>query len=189
LCAIKGLAPLDTGIFDDLDDGEDDASLRRAGVAPYSSLGEQSSLEDRWHWTRVAVLLRDRLAQQPNLDPLVLQVFDQLCLNADAFERSHPNNGDGMPDIIRGESFQINHVPLLKSLQENYPAAGWDISKLRLKIADLGRDAARVAESLAGEGILLFEASRRSRGSAHKHDTKDDLQDQAEADPIRGSLS
>jgi hypothetical protein len=191
LCAIKGLEPLDTGILDALDDAEDDPSLPRAGVAPYMSLGEQSSLEDRWHWMRVAALLRERLAQQPNVDPLVLQVFDQLCQNADAFERSHPANSDGMPDIIRGESFQINHLPLLKSLQDNYPAAGWDTNKLRLKIADLGRDAARVAEGLAGDGILLFEASRRSRGSSHKgqHDTKNDPHDQAEADPIRGSLS
>jgi hypothetical protein len=64
--------------------------------------------------------LRERLLQQANVDPLVLQVFDQLCRNAEAFERCHGDGGDAMPDIIRGESFQINQVALLQSLQKNY---------------------------------------------------------------------
>ena len=94
-----------------------------------------------------------------------------------------------MPDIIRGESFQINQVALLQSLQKNYPAAGWDINKLRLKIADLGRDAARIEKILAGDGIVLFEASRRSRSCKAEDATEGHLHDQGEADPRRGSLS
>ena len=189
LCAAKGLEPLDTAVVDGDDEGEDNAWVRRAGAATYSIVGEQSWAEDRWHWTRIAALLREQLLQQANVDPLVLQVFDQLCRNAEAFEHCHGNSGDAMPDIIRGESFQINQVALLQSLQKNYPAAGWDINKLRLKIADLGRDAARIEKILAGDGIVLFEASRRSRSSKAEDTTEGHLHDQGEADPRRGSLS
>jgi len=98
-------------------------------------------------------------------------------------------DGDDMPDIVRGESFQINHGPLLKSLQEAYPASRWDINKLRLKIADLARDAVRVEESLAGDGILLFEANRRSITAAGGQGRREkELHDQGEVDPQRGSL-
>jgi len=105
--------------------------------------------------------------------------------------RGHLIDGDDIPDIVRGESFQINHGPLLKSLQETYPASRWDINKLRLKIADLGRDAIRVEESLAGDGILLFEANRRSvavAGGLARGRREEELHDQGEVDPQRGSL-
>jgi hypothetical protein len=192
MCAGKGLEPVDAGIFDTQEDSDDDLSPRRAGMVPHSSPGEQDWAEDQWHWTRVAALLRERLAQQPNVDPLVLQVFDQLCHNADAFERCQAQNSDAIPDIVRGESFQINHGPLLVSLQKSHPASAWDIKKLRLKIADLGRDAARVEESLASNGILLFEANRHSKGSLQSPGEREPERrqhDRAELDPTRGSLS
>ncbi len=192
LCAGKGLEPLDAWINDSGEDGEDDPFSRRATIAVFGAAGEQKWAEDRWHWTRAAALLRERLAQQPNTDPLVLQVFDQLCRNADAFEHGHLGDAGATPDIVRGQSFQINHGPLLKSLQENYPAAGWDINKLRLKIADLGRDAARIEESLAGNGILLFESNRRFPGAPAgkgRRASEDDLHDPGEVDPQRGSVS
>jgi len=191
LCAGRGLQTLDALAAQADDDADDDLVPTGGPTAPYSAASELKWAEDRWHWTRAAALLREQLAQQSNIDPLVLQVFDQLCRNADAFERAHLIDGDDIPDIVRGESFQINHGPLLKSLQETYPASRWDINKLRLKIADLGRDAIRVEESLAGDGILLFEANRHSvagAGAQARGRREEELHDQGEVDPQRGSL-
>src|SRR5262249_55558586 len=138
----------------------------RSEATPYSSPGEQGSVDDQLHWTKVVGLLRDHLVRQAEIDPAVLQIFDQLCRNAEAFERPTLKSPQPMADIVRGESFQINHIALLESLQRTYPDAGWDLHKVRLKVADLGRDASRVEEGLAKQGVMLFGARRSTKGMA-----------------------
>jgi hypothetical protein len=117
----------------------------------------------------------------------------RLARNVDAFERCRSNDADVAPDIVRGESFQINHAPLLASLQRSYPEAGWDLPKLRLKIADLGRDAARVEQALAGDGVVLFGTKRGAKALAQGKKTELECEGQARGgdctDPQRGTVS
>jgi len=75
-------------------------------------------------------------------------------------------------DIVRGETFQINHPPLLQSLQRTYPEDGWDLRKLRLKIADLVRDALRVQEVLASDDLVLFGRNRETKVGAEKNSNR-----------------
>src|SRR5262245_21318899 len=70
-------------------DGEDEVVhwASRSEAAAYTILGEQGSVDNQLHWTKVVDLLRDHLVRQADIDPAVLQIFDQLCRNAEAFER------------------------------------------------------------------------------------------------------
>jgi hypothetical protein len=176
-----------------VDDGDVPPGGSRSTIGADSSEGEQIWIDEQLHWTKVVRLLRERLAQQPTLDAGVLQVFDQLCRNAAAFERCSVDDGESIPDIVRGESFQINHGPLLESLKQAYPDAGWDVQKLRLKISDLGRDALRIEEALAKSGVVLFAAVRRGKSppDAKKVEQRpeDHVSDLAGGDPLRGALS
>jgi hypothetical protein len=49
--------------------------------------------------------------------------------------------------------------------------------------------AARIEKILAGDGIVLFEASRRFRSCKAEDATEGHLHDQGKVDPRRGSLS
>jgi hypothetical protein len=162
-------------------------------LVPHGAFDAHESVDDELHWTRVVMLLRKRLVDQPNVDPAVLQVFDQLARNVDAFERCRSNDDNPEADIVRGESFQINHAPLLASLQRSYPEAGWDLRKLRLKIADLGRDASRVEQALAEDGVMLFGTKRETKAPGEAKKIELECEGQARggncADPKRGTVS
>src|SRR5262245_720969 len=82
-------------------DGEDEnvTWASRSEATPYSSPGEQGSVDDQLHWTKVVGLLRDHLVRQAEIDPAVLQIFDQLCRNAEAFERPTLKSPQPMADI------------------------------------------------------------------------------------------
>jgi hypothetical protein len=193
--AEKGMAPAENRLAGSETFAEDDEAPPGAvlRLVPDGAVDGHGSIDDEMHWTRVVALLRQRLIDAPNVDPAVLQVFDQLARNVDAFERCRSNEADAASDIVRGESFQINHAPLLASLQRNYPDDGWDLRKLRLKIADLGRDAARVEQALAGDGVVLFGVKRGAKGLAEGKQTEIECEGQARggncADPKRGTVS
>jgi len=191
----KGMEPPVDGIdhvetYAEDDDAPPGAAAR---LAPHGAVDVHECIDDELHWTRVVVLLRNRLIDQPNVDPAVLQVFDQLARNVDAFERCSSNDGNTATDIVRGESFQINHAPLLASLQRSYPDAGWDLRKLRLKIADLGRDASRVEQGLADDGVVLFGTKRGMRAFAEVKKIELECEDRGRdpncADPKRDTVS
>jgi hypothetical protein len=149
-------------------------------------------IDEQLHWTKVVKLLRDHLEQQEHIDPAVLQVFDQLCQNAAAFECSSNTDCKLTQDIVRGETFQINHLPLLQSLQRTYPEDGWDLRKLRLKIADLVRDALRIQEILASAGIVVFGRNRETKVSTEtklEYGSESQLCDDTVGEPKRGILS
>jgi hypothetical protein len=119
-------------------------------------------------------------------------VFDQLCQNAAAFECSSNTDRELTQDIVRGETFQINHLPLLQSLQRTYPEDGWDLRKLRLKIADLVRDALRAQEMLASTGMVVFGKDRETKVSAEtklEHRSESQSYDDMVGKPKRGVLS
>src|SRR5262249_32860236 len=149
-------------------------------------------IDEQLHWTKIVKLLRDHLEQQEHIDPAVLRLFDQLCRNAAAFECSSSTDRELTQDIVRGETFQINHLPLLQSLQRTYPEDGWDLQKLRLKIADLVRDALRVQEVLASAGMVMFGRNRETKVSAEKK-LEDGSESQSSDEPVgnakRGVLS
>ena len=147
-------------------DTEDEDVFPRAD--PDGAADGHAWIDEQLHWTKIVKLLRDHLEQQDHIDPAVLRVFDQLCRNAAAFECSSNTDGELTQDIVRGETFQINHLPLLQSLQRTYPEDGWDLKKLRLKIADLVRDALRVQEMLASAGMVVFGRNRETKVSAEK---------------------
>jgi hypothetical protein len=192
----KGMEPLAERIDrgEAYAEGDETPPGAASRLVPHGAFDAHESVEDELHWTKVVVLLRKRLVDQPNLDPAVLQVFDQLARNVDASERCRSNEGGAAADIVRGESFQINHAPLLASLQRSYPDAGWDLRKLRLKIADLGRDASRVEQALADDGVVLFGTKRATKAFAEATKIElDESESQARdpdcADSNRGTVS
>jgi len=81
---------------------------------------------------------------------------------------------------------------LLQSLQRTYPEDWWDLRKLRLKIADLVRDALRVQEVLASDDLVLFGRNRETKvGAEKKLEPRSESQssDKTVGEPKRGVLS
>ena len=182
-------APL-CSVSDSAADTEGEDVLPRA--APDEGADGHIGIDEQLHWTKIVKLLRDHLEQQEHMDPAVLRVFDQLCRNAAAFECSSNTDRELTQDIVRGETFQINHLPLLQSLQRTYPDDEWDLQKLRLKIADLVRDALRVQEVLASSGLVLFGRNRETKVSAKKkleRRSQSQSSDETVGKPKRGVLS
>jgi hypothetical protein len=162
------------------------------GAEPDDGAEGHTWIDEQLHWTKIVKLLRDHLEQQEHIDPAVLRVFDQLCRNAAAFECSSNTDRELTQDIVRGETFQINHLPLLQSLQRTYPEDGWDLQKLRLKIADLVRDALRVQEVLASAGMAVFGRNRETIVTAEKkleHGSESRSCDDTVGEPKKGVLS
>jgi hypothetical protein len=85
--------------------------------------------------------LRNRLANQPAFDPLLLQIFDQLTADAELFDAwAHdPTSTQAVDEVFRGEQGQVDAKRLLASLQKRYQEQGWTIDLLRTKFAKLCR--------------------------------------------------
>lgn len=126
-------------------------------------LGELDSeierVMERMHWSVVVLKLRNLFLEQPDVDISVIKVLDQLHENAQRFDRwvNDASDKSRLEDITRGESFQINHEPLLAALVARYPDDEWTLEKLRLSIAKLCRNWKQIANQLAQEGQPIFE--------------------------------
>jgi hypothetical protein len=85
--------------------------------------------------------LRNRLANQPAFDPLLLQIFDQLTADAELFDAwAHdPTSTPPVDEVFRGDQGQVDAKRLLASLQKRYQEEGWTIDLLRTKFAKLCR--------------------------------------------------
>lgn len=112
--------------------------------------------EDRKHWATVLEASRALLIAQPDSDPLVIQLLDQLRHNAVA-----ETTDQSMDEVFRGDTSQVNHEPLLRSLILAHPSVGWDIALLRRTIAKLFRQWDRLRQRLTADGLLPFDDAKR----------------------------
>ncbi len=117
--------------------------------------------EGNLHWEKVFKSFRAFLAEQPDIDPLEIQLIDQLHKNA-----VRETIDEGMEDVFRGESFQVVHQPLLEALQEHFRATGWNIEMVRVTLAKIRRHAIQYRESLTTGDLLEFHGPLRTQADS-----------------------
>jgi hypothetical protein len=119
---------------------EPDAELNAEQIDPLREGGCQW-IENNALAVKIHRSLRNRLANHPAFDPLLLQIFDQLTGDAQLFDTwAHDlTNTSPVDEVFRGEQGQVDAKRLLASLQKRYPQQRWTIDLLRTKFARLCR--------------------------------------------------